>query len=134
MKRHFSRSSKYALGLFVFVLTLSLTLGTSYGQAIRPDRDNPHIRAAIEAQNRHTGKLKRIPGVVGTGTGIRSDGLPVIKVFTTRARIAEIPKNLDGFPVQEEVTGIIVAFDCPGGPECEWDRPVPIGVSTGRPP
>jgi PKD repeat protein len=133
MKKHFSRSSKYALGLFVFVLTLSLTLGMSYSQAIRPDRDNPNIRAAIQAQNRHTHKLKRIPGVVGTGTGIGPDGLPVIKVFTTRARIAEIPKNLDGFPVQEEVTGIIVAFDCPGGPECWWNRPVPIGVSTGHP-
>jgi PKD repeat protein len=130
MKRHFYRSSKYALGLFVFVLTLSLTLGMSYGQAIRPDRDNPHIRVAIEAQNRHTHKLKEFPGVVGTGTGIGPNGLPVIKVFTTRARIPEIPRILDGFPVEVKVTGMFFAL---ADPKARFDRPVPIGVSTGHP-
>lgn len=133
MKKHFSRSSKYVLGLFAFVFVLTWTFGIGYGEATRLDADHPSIRAATIVLKRHAPKLMGIPGVVGMGTGIGPNDQPIIKLYTTRAQIAAIPKSLDGFPVQEEVTGIIVAFACPGGPECWWNRPVPIGVSTGHP-
>ena len=140
MRHHFSRYTKYVLGLFVFIFALSLIHWTGDSGFLRPgvaeakitqetravvSKDNPLIRAAIEVQNRHTEVLMGISGVVGTATGIAPDGQPVIKVLTTRAGIPGIPKSLDGIPVEVKVTGMIVAFSY-------WSRPVPIGVSTGN--
>jgi PKD repeat protein len=130
MKKHLSRSSKYALALFVFIFALSSTFGMGYAKENRFDNTHPYILKAIEAQNRHSDELKRIPGVVGTGTGIGADGLPVIQVFTTRAGIPEIPKNLDEVPVEVKVTGMFFAL---ADPKARFERPVPIGVSTGHP-
>jgi len=67
---------------------------------------------------------------VGTATAVGSDGEPVIKVFTARSGITGIPKDLDGFPVNEVVTGRFYALV---DPTARFDRPVPIGVSTGHP-
>jgi hypothetical protein len=71
----------------------------------------------------------RIPDVVGTGVGIGSDGLPVIKVFTARHGVKGIPEWLESTPVQVEVTGMVVAL----GDTTSKQRPAPIGVSTGHP-
>ena len=96
-------------------------------------RDHPLVQEAIGVQRRHLDRLMRIPDVVGTGVGIGPDGLPVIRVFTTRPGVRGIPERLESTPVQVEVTGMVVALECPEG-STEWcDRPVPIGVSTGHP-
>jgi hypothetical protein len=87
------------------------------------------IRAASEVQNRHIGTLMSIPGVVGTGVGIGPDGLPIIRVFTTRAGVPGIPDWLESIPVEVEVTGMVIAF----GDTTARYRPAPIGVSTGHP-
>jgi PKD repeat protein len=92
--------------------------------------DNPGIRKAIEVQNRNKERLMRIPGVVGIGTGIGANGQPIIRVFTKRAGIPDIPRNFEDIPVQIKVTGMFVAYSDPTG---RFDRPVPIGVSTGHP-
>ena len=101
------------------------------------------VAAAIAVQNRHTDRLLAIPGVVGTATGLRSDGSLAIKVLTEAAGVAGIPTDLEGVPVEVEVTGKIVALGGPvdkagkgGGSTLtttsRWPRPVPIGVSTGN--
>ena len=96
-------------------------------------RHDPLVREAIEVQHRHLGSLMHVPDVVGTGVGIGLDGLPVIKVFTKKAGVRGIPEWLESVPVHVEVTGMVVALECPQGSTGKCDRPVPIGVSTGHP-
>jgi len=85
-----------------------------------------------------------IKGVVGTATGIDGTGQPVVTVFAEQPGVAGIPRNVEGVPVVVEVTGKIFALGKPqraaGGRKGEqvdrtarFDRPVPIGVSTGHP-
>jgi hypothetical protein len=109
---------------------------------------------AIRAQERHTDELLGLAGVVGTAVGLNGGGRPAVKVYTTREGVRGIPRSLDGIPVVVEVTGPIVALQeaqkC-ATPPCgkkggsdnndettidrtaRFDRPVPIGVSTGHP-
>ncbi|MGH8591022.1 MAG: hypothetical protein ACREXX_17355, partial [Gammaproteobacteria bacterium] len=46
-----------------------------------PDQD-PRIQAVMEVQDRHTDRLLRIPGVVGTAATILPDGQYAVKVLT----------------------------------------------------
>jgi PKD repeat protein len=69
------------------------------------------------------------PLVVGTGVGLTAEGQHVIQVFTEKPG-ASLPRALDGVPVEVEVTGMFVARS---DPTTKFDRPVPIGVSTGHP-
>jgi PKD repeat protein len=127
MRREIPLFSKLALGLFVLVFALSLTLGMAYGQA---DHSQRGLSRAIEVQNAHTEALMAISGVVGTGTGRGDDGKPVIRVYTTRAGIPGIPGRLEDFTVETKVTGMFVAL---ADRTARFPRPVPIGVSTGHP-
>jgi hypothetical protein len=130
MKKHFCLSSKYVFGLLVLVLALSLTLGMAYGQAVHSQRG---LTRAIEVQKRNFDTLRAIPGVVGAGTGIGRNGQPVIMVFTMKPGIRGIPPKLEEIPVEVKVTGMFVAYSDPIDPTARFERPVPIGVSTGHP-
>jgi len=92
--------------------------------------NNPGLSRAMEAQKKHQQKLLDIPGVVGVGTGIGANGQPAIRVFTKRAGIPGIPEGLEEVPVETKVTGMFIAYS---DPTDRFDRPVPIGVSTGHP-
>jgi len=84
--------------------------------------------------------------VVGTATGLGPAGTPAVLVLTKVPGVAGIPRSLDGVPVVVKVTGEIVALpkpakpgkpDKPGNgdkidPKDRFERPVPIGVSTGN--
>ncbi len=139
MRNSFRHYHKYVSCLFVFILALLFTQllgsGEFLGQGVAEAKNAPEsidsgkIRAAIEVQNRHNDILMRISGVVGTATGIGSDGQPAIKVLTMKTGIPGIPENIEGIPVDVEVTGMIVAFSDPTA----RFRPAPIGVSTGHP-
>ncbi len=116
------------------------------------DKANPQIQAVMDVQNRHTDILMAEPGIVGTATGLNEHGRPAILVFAKSfelARDAVIPSNIEGVPVVVKVTGEIIALKPPpwaggpGGPPggnggdnvdptSRFDRPVPIGVSTGN--
>jgi len=109
---------------------LKPSLAEAANPAIGLTKDNPGIRTAIEVQNRHTERLMGIPGVVGHGVGISSDGEPVIKIFVARAGIPGIPEVLEGVPTKVEVTGMVIAYV---DATARFPRPVPIGVSTGHP-
>lgn len=102
-------------------------------------------------QAAHTNRLMAIQGVVGTGIGLDGSNTQVLKVFLEKGGIAGIPGKLDGVIVQPVVTGAFYALPKrgngggggggkPGGgggdaidPTARFDRPVPIGVSTGHP-
>jgi PKD repeat protein len=92
--------------------------------------DNPGIKRAIEVQSRYTEILMGIPDVVGHGIGMSPDGEPFIKIFVKRAGVHGIPTMLEGVPTKVELTGMVLAY---ADPTAKFDRPVPIGVSTGHP-
>lgn len=155
--------SKKVTGIFVFIFLICLIHSLGSGGVLRPDvseaggipeavaldNSNPGIQTAIAAQDRHTDILLGEPGVIGTAVGLTGDGKPAILVLATsfnEAKAANIPSDIEGIPVIVKITGKIVALKKPswagggGGdseenidPTSRFDRPVPIGVSTGHP-
>ena len=140
--------------LFCLIVGIALVgLGCGIDQTpVSPNQDTavgPLAKPAslgtfIAAQNRHTPALMAIPGVVGTATGLGSAGSGVILALVEKPGISGIPPVLDGIPVAVRVTGKIVSRAPPPGkgggkdktpadPTARFDRPVPIGVSTGHP-
>ncbi|MHC4175337.1 MAG: hypothetical protein ACYST5_20695, partial [Planctomycetota bacterium] len=105
-----------------------------------------------EVQAKHTARLMKIKGVVGTAIGLDENNKPTVKVLTAKQGVAGIPKKLDDVTVQAVVTGKFYAL-APGGkpgkpdkppkpgkpgngnkinPKKRFAQPVPIGVSTGN--
>ena len=151
MKKYFSRSSGFLFSLLAILLTVSISLWTSCGEKYNtlsgPDNIvlsalNPEVRAVIEIQDRYTNELLAKQGIVGAGTGITADGRPAIIIFAKNsvlAKQAALPTSIEDVPVLVKVTGEIRALKGPppggGGqikPTKRFDRPVPIGVSTGN--
>lgn len=142
MRRKIPPFSKIALRIFITIFALSLILFNGDGEFMKPStakaagptidftKDNPGIKKAIEVQSRHSETLMEIPGIVGHGIGISSDGKPIIKIFVERAGIPDIPSVLEDIPTRIEVTGKVIAY---ADPTARFERPVPIGVSTGHP-
>jgi PKD repeat protein len=133
--------SKFSLRIFIAIFALSFISLNGDAGFLKPNvalaadpavglEDNPGIRTAAEVQKRQSVRLMGIPGVIGHGIGISSDGKPVIKIFVERAGIPGIPAALEGVPTKVEVTGMVVAY---ADPTARFPRPVPIGVSTGHP-
>jgi len=137
MKKLLSLSS-----LIAVVLLAALAASPIYGQT---GRGGQELETAIAAQEDHTDFLLSISGVVGTAVGYNADGALAVLIFTEAAGIPGLPRSLDGVPVQVQVTGRVYALHHrpghsggPGGgeevdPTARFDRPVPIGVSTGHP-
>jgi hypothetical protein len=160
MRNFFHNCSKYALALLIFMFVFSLvccignrglhnvaqakiTQGTiiSDEEPIALDKTNPQIQAVMAVQNRHTKKLMADPDVVGTATGLTASGKPAIVVLAKKMLQAGlIPESLEGIPVVVRVTGEIISMKGrPSGkskntvdPTKRFDRPVPIGISTGN--
>ena len=110
----------------------------------------------MDIQERHTGELMRVPGVVGTAVGLDAEGLPAVKVLVRRD-VAGLPARLEGIPLEISVTGECYALaqqvdaqarptcgkrnlpPCPDPPpappplDARHPRPVPLGVSVGHP-
>jgi hypothetical protein len=119
----------------------------SHVESIIFDRTHPQIQRVIGVQNRHTDVLMAEPGIVGTATGLTEDGRPAIFVLAKSfesANTAVIPARVEDVPVIVKITGEIRALKKgppPGkgnrkenvDPTARFDRPVPIGVSTGHP-
>jgi len=91
-----------------------------------------------EVQERNTARFMAIKGVVGTAVGVDTKDKPNIKVFVEEPGVAGIPKKLDEVAVEVVVTGKIYAIQRSEGggtnidPTAWFERPVPIGVSTGN--
>lgn len=133
----------------------SALLVTAYGCASdSPDitgvpelsvRQQQGLEQAMRAQERHTAALMARGDVVGTAVGLDAAGNPVIQVYLLRGEGRGLPGQLEGFRVTPEVTGPIVALSqLAQGVEprarpvvvdrtARFERPVPIGVSTGHP-
>ena len=91
------------------------------------------LAQVIEIQNRHSDSLMSIAGVVGTATGLESDGRFTIHVLTEKPGVAGIPSSFEGVPVIVVVTGPITALQGPTFADLRADvRPVPNGASVGN--
>ena len=101
--------------LFAIVIGIIVSMGATV-HAAQPPEEPPGLERAIAAQEAHTDALLAIPGVVGTAVSLRADGEPVVKIYTTSAKIAGLPKKLDDVPVLVQATGKIVALDKPQNP------------------
>ncbi len=134
----------------VILLALSLVVwaGCDTAESPAPDLvedvvlspDDPQVRMVMDVQDRNTDDLMSRPGVVGTGTGLTEDGRPAIVVLVeseVAAKEAALPEAIDAVPVVTLVTGEIKALKGPPSPPVDhtarFDRPVPLGISTGHP-
>ncbi len=131
-------------GLLLSVL-LGLLAMTSISAGGRPS-DATGVARALEVASEHAAALTDLPGVVGAGVGLASNGSAAILVLTEGPGVRGIPGSLDGVAVVSRVSGEIYALARPDGkgkppkgedppvdPTGRFDRPVPIGVSTGHP-
>jgi hypothetical protein len=101
----------------------------------------PGLARALAAQARHTDRLLRLEGVVGTAVGLGPDGHEQVQLFTKTGGVRGLPASLDGVPVSVVVTGEIKALPAVANAPiaaaavnrtARFTRPVPIGVSTGN--
>lgn len=108
------------------------------------------LEKAKLVQELNTDRLLATQGVVGTAVGIEPGGAHSVLVLVEDASVS-VPSSLDGVRVRRLVTGPIGALhhrdwhdggpgNDDGGddtsnidPTSRFDRPVPIGVSTGHP-
>ena len=130
------------------ILLLSLLLLSFGSVAAAPPPDGPPgLERATEVKERHAEALFGVAGVVGVGVGHNVNSNPAVIIFTETRGVRGLPTFLEGVPVVVRVSGKFFAQpkpDSPPGkppkdeepdltPRDRWDRPVPIGVSTGHP-
>ena len=129
-----------------FFTILSSLLVAAQVQAMEPEA----LASAIAVQEGESDALMARDDIVGTGIGMNEDGDPVMLVFATHRWHSGLPAQMDGLPVEVEVTGIIRALnqalepgqetspgflslaDAAADPTERFERPVPIGVSIGN--
>lgn len=127
--------------LTLLSFALALVFVTMHGP-IASGAEPPGLQKAMQVQERNTVRLMALPDIVGTAVGRGAQGQLTVKIFAARGGVAGIPANLEGIPVEVEVTGLFFAI--PGRPAGKkpppdpgvdpTDRfdPVPIGVSVGN--
>jgi hypothetical protein len=111
--------------------------------------DNPAVQHVMRVQDRVTEAIMGADGVVGIGTGMTTDGIPAIVIFTMEGVDPHsLPEHIEGIPVVTYATGMPAPLV-----EAEMSdirserqlfakttnfrlgratRPVPIGYSTGN--
>jgi hypothetical protein len=96
-------------------------------------KSDSRVGAAILVQERHTSKLMSTPDVVGTAVGLDNAGDVVVKVYTVREGVGNLPATLDGMKVDVEVTGVIHAMGKPGkvSHTAKQTPPIQLGTSGG---
>jgi len=114
--------------------------GVGAGPTVEPADQS--IEAAIRAQSSTEDALFSIASVIGTGVGWTADGRVALRVFVKPGAVSAIPSQLEGFPVVVSEAGPFyagvpepVTAEADGAdllPTSRFDRPVPMGISTGH--
>ncbi len=140
--------SVFIVAAFVFMLSgcegnrdepaspVSSTTSMTSGQQIPLSKSDSRILAAMRVQEKHTQRLMASRDVVGTAVGLNDAGDVVVKIYTVREGVANLPANLDGMKVDVEVTGVIRAMGKPiGGSRVDHKAiqtpPIQLGTSGG---
>ena len=69
-------------------------------------------RTIQEVKKLHEASLLKMPGVISVGIGFNKDKIPAIIIGLEEAKteiISGIPADLDGYPVEVQITGSIRA-------------------------
>lgn len=142
----------FAFKLLTLLSLVALALPSqARAQAPEPGALEPWTAAsqalaqAVAAQEAQAAPLMQRDDVVGTGVGLDENGDPVIKVFARHRWFAAMPQQMDGVPVEVEVTGTVYALNQLAAPETaesaaealvdtrgRFSRPIPIGVSISN--
>ena len=131
--------------LAIMCLFLAWPMATVH--AAPPPDGPPGLERAIEVKRQHDEELLGVQGVAGAAVGLNGDGKAAIIVFTETPGVRGLPAFLEDVPVVVRFSGKFVALpkpENPGKPQkppeeppvdptVRFDRPVPIGVSTGHP-
>ena len=111
---------------------------TVANQVVPLSKDDPAVQAVMSVQDRHTSGLMADKNVVGTATGMTSDGKLAIYVYLEKAPSAKgksanaaIPSSIDGIPVVTEVTGKFTAMDNGAAHKTKQTPPIQLGTSGG---
>jgi hypothetical protein len=143
MSRRTFWKSLAAVAAFIGIGLAAFFGGTSPSHAQGREEAFERVK---EVQERHTAKLLATKGVVGTAIGLDLADRPAVKVYLETPDVPDIPEELEGVPVEVEVTGKLMALPKPDDnpdashkppsdridPTDRFPRPVPIGVSTGN--
>ena len=128
------------------VALVAALLVTTVAAGGRDNSNGPPVDLgpAFAAQRANTDRLLKDPNIVGTAVTLTADGEPAVMVMARQAG-SVVPASLDGVPVVLRVTGAITPRHHspghdggpPGGnggvdPKSRFDRPTPIGVSSGN--
>ncbi|MFC1931105.1 hypothetical protein ACFLXJ_02750 [Chloroflexota bacterium] len=133
----------------IIVLALSLLIPSAIAAASPPPDGPPGLKRAIEVKEQYVDELLETNGVVGVGVGHNETSNLAVIVFTETSGVRGLPAFLDGVPVVTKYSGKFYANPKPNKPDkpgkppkddepnidptSRFDRPVPIGVSTGHP-
>jgi len=101
-------SVKKWLGLIGVAILILGMASCAYSQKSRGDVPTKPIEEVLRV---HTGSLMAIPGVVGTAQSL-CDGKDCIKIYVverTPDLEQKLPKVLEGYPVDVEVSGVFRA-------------------------
>jgi hypothetical protein len=129
-----------SLGILIGATAFVLTMGSCSRERIDPTAPVQNVRAGslssgriadvalvMRAQNEHAAALMAHRGVIGTGTGITTDGRLGILALTDREGVADVPSQIDGIPVERRFIGIVKAYAKPG-----TGGSLQCGTSTGN--
>lgn len=128
------------LGLVALALSAFYWTGCGTDSALQPatpgrtdlavnlQMTDPQVQAVMAVQDRHTPLIMEDPNVVGTATGLNADGQLCVKIYLAEARDVPMPENLEGVPVDVEVTGKFVAM---AGNTAKQTPPISLGTSGG---
>ena len=97
---------------------------------------NPRVVEVMSVQQQHTPKIMAVNDVVGTAIGLSARGEVVMKVYAANPLDdGAVPDQLDGVPVEVEVTGIFHAMKGGGGGgvshTAKQTPPIQLGTSGG---
>ena len=100
------RASFRAFRVAIVVLCTLILPAVSSGQG----RSQQAFERIREIQERYTERLMARAGVVGTALGVDPNGGSAVLVFLEGPNATDIPKQLDGTPVEPIITGKIYAL------------------------
>lgn len=90
---------------------------------------DPTVRAAIAVQETYTPAFMAMPNVVGTAVGMTDDGRICMLILTAEPSKDEMPRDVEGLPVVEEVSGIIRPMAV--SHTAKQTPPIQLGTSGG---
>jgi hypothetical protein len=128
------RKSKVGAVVILALVVLSgFWVMDSQAQSERPSYTSADLARAVAIKAAVEPAILAGDGVRGVGIGETNGTLAIAIFVDSTNRAAELPSNVDGYPVSVRAVGPIQAFDCGGNnPQATYPLPVPLGVSGGN--